>query len=353
MLRPVRAAVTPMLALVLTMGAAALAEGTNPARPLPDLGIGANLNGARPFSADSAWNQRVDHLPVRSDSDRIIGAVGPTVGLHPEFGSGLYRGDKIGIPYMVIPKDQPLVPILFKAYAEQADLGRPPYRYPIPPDAPIENVNAKEGSDRHVILVQRDETSPNGLGKLYELFQARSFKAADGSLRWEAYGSIFDMTRGDLQRPQGWTSADAAGLPIFPGLVRYEEVKRAIDQAGVNGVVPHAFRFTLAAGYTAHKLVAPAQHVAGWGAGAGPFGMRVRLKQSWQPPAAFRAKPELMVIANTLKTYGMIMADNGGSWFVTGAPDERWNNDDLHSLGLIRASDFEVVDTGPWIDSKP
>jgi hypothetical protein len=324
-------------------------------RPIPDLGIGADLRGSLPFAADSAWNKPLDNAPLRHDSDQLIANIGPSAGIHAEFGSGTYRGAKIGIPYVVIPEDERLVPINLSPYGESADLGSPAYRYPIPPDAPIEGYGTlDEYSDRHVIVVQRDLKSPNGLGKLYELFQAfpqgNYPRATTG---WQAFGAIFDMTKGDLQRPDGWTSADAAGLPIFPGLVRFDEVARAVAEAGENGIIPHAFRFTLAPGYTAHLLVPPAQHVAGWGVGKAPFGMRVRLKASWQPTTGAKWPPELMVIVNTLKRFGMIMADNGGNWFITGAPDERWDNNKLHWLSYIKASDFEVVDSGPVKASRP
>lgn len=311
----------------------------------PDLGIGADLHGALPFALDSAWNTRVDTLPVRSDSAALIIAMGWAEGLHAEFGSGLYDGDKIGIPYVVVPENQQLVPVTLDPYPDQGDAGP----YPIPPTAQIESENAKD-SDRHVIVVQRDAKSPNGLGELYELF--RAFRPpAGGPSAWRGYGCIFDMRKGDLQRPDGWTSADAAGLPIFPGLVRYEDVKRAVDQAGRNGVIPHAFRYTVDGTRTAWKVIAPAQHVAGANDGRTPFGVRVRLRASWQTPPDW---PDWMaVLVNTLKTYGMIMADNGGAWFVTGAPDERWDNDILGNLRKIKPGDFEVVNTGTPRAMKP
>ena len=303
---------------------------------LPNLGINANLNGALPFSPDSEWNMRVDDAPTVGDSARIIASVGPDSGLHPEFGSGTWNGSKIGIPYVIVDEGQPPVPFDLNLYTEEGDPGH----YPIPKDAPIE-----EGVDRHMIVVQRDPSAPNGLGKLYETYLTQYDESG-----WSGYGAIFDMTKGDHQRPDGWTSADAAGLPIFPGLLKYDEVQQAVARDGEKGVVPHALRFTLEDAYTDNSYVGAASHYAGTDGGAAPFGMRVRLKADFEYAPSWPV--EVKVILNTLKTYGMILADNGGNWFVGGAPDERWDNDDLHLLKNVRGEDFEVVDTSDLTPSK-
>jgi hypothetical protein len=300
-----------------------------------ELGEGASLGGMRPFSGDNPWNRDISNEPVDPNSTAIIAKTGVGTQLHPDFGSGKYAGAAIGIPYIVVPAEQPLVPIDFTEYPTQSDAGP----YPLPPNAPIEGLGTTAGySDRHVLVVQRDCSKPNQLGRLYETF--RSFPVGNYPIsveRWRASsGAIFDLSS-DALRPAGWTSADAAGLPIFPGLVRYDEVAA--------GEIRHALRFSLAPGYTRKGYVPPATHHAGYGTTDeyAPFGMRVRLKTSVdisQLPA------QVQVIARAMKTYGMLLADNGGNWFVGGAPDPRWNNDDLRWLGTLIASDFEVIALG-------
>ena len=306
--------------------------------PLPNLGIGADLNGAVPFTGLSHWNIRVDTAPLHPDSGKIMAAM-PDVGLKADFGSGLWDyGDgvmrPIGIPYIVVDAKQPLVPFTLKQWTDQGTPGP----YPIPPNPPIEG-----GSDAHMIVVQRDPSSRNGLGKLYEIFVARP----DGHGWAGDTGAVFDMRRGDFQRPMGWTSADAAGLPIFPGLVRYDEVEQAIKKDGENGVIPHALRFTLKQAYTAMSYSGNASHWADSHDGAAPFGMRVRLSADYKIPedTPIQAK----VILNTLKTYGMILADNGSNWYISGAPDPRWNDEHLQALKLTEGSDFEVVDSSKLV----
>ena len=174
--------------------------------PLPSLGKGADLNGSRPFSATSEWNLRVDKAPLAVNSAKLIASISPHIGLHADFGSGLWEGKPIGIPYVVVPEDQPIVPFRNVLWPSEGDGGP----YPIPKDAPVEG-----GGDRHVIVVQRDPSSPNGLGMLYEMYDA-----AYTGTGWTGHGAVFDMRKGDHQLPKGWTSADAAGLPIFPGLGR-------------------------------------------------------------------------------------------------------------------------------------
>jgi hypothetical protein len=247
-------------------------------------------------------------------------------GLHPDFGSGLYAGAPIGIPYVVVGAGQAPVAINFVAYASESDPGP----YPVPAGAPIEGAPAAGGSfggDRHVIVLDRDAN------RLYELFNA--FPQANGS--WNAdSGAVFHVDA-DNVRPTaqpGWTSADAAGLPIFPGLARYDEA--------ASGAILHALRFTVAQSRNAY--VPPANHAASSSTSANlpPMGMRVRLKASYVIPAGF--DPQVKAILQALKTYGMIVADNGSNWYVSGAPDARWNNDDLVSqLGTVTGADFEVV----------
>jgi hypothetical protein len=227
-----------------------------------------------------------------------------------------------------------MVPFTLSEWPDEGDPGP----YPIPPHAPIEG-----GSDAHVIVVQRDPSSRNGLGKLYEVFEAQP----DGSGCTGYVGAVFDMRRGDFQRPMGWTSADAAGLPIFPGLVRYDEVEQAIQKDGEKGVIPHALRFTLEQMHTAMSYAGNASHWADSLKGSAPFGMRVRLSADYAIPED--APIEAKVILNTLKTYGMILADNG-SWYISGAPDKRWNDDNLQAMKqYVHGSDFEVVDSSKLV----
>ncbi len=294
-----------------------------------DLGDNANLNGAVAFPADNAWNTDISAAPVDPNSDRLIASIGLNVGLHPDFGGGLYRGAIIGIPYVIVSAAQPPVAIHLGAYADQSDPGP----YPVPPDAPIEGSRpggGKIGGDRHVLVIDRDAN------RLYEMFASKP--ALDGS--WKAAaGAIFHLDSDDV-RPTakpGWTSADAAGLPIFPGLARYEEASA--------GLIPHALRFTVA--QTRRAYVLPANHWASSNASHNlpPMGMRVRLKASYRIPAGFSAQTKTILTA--LKTYGMFVADNGSPWFISGAPDDRWNNSRLvGELGQVKGSDFEVVKMG-------
>lgn len=266
--------------------------------------------------ADNIWNTPVDTLPVDANSSAYITTIGATTGLHPDFGSGLWDGGPIGIPYMEVPGTQPLVPVVF-GYDDESDLGP----YPIPPDAPIEG-GPGSGGDRHILLIDRDNCI------LYELFYA--FPQPDGS--WTAgSGAIFDLNSNAL-RPAGWTSADAAGLPIFPGLVRYDEVAA--------GEIKHAIRFT--APQTRRAYVWPARHSASslTGTQYPPMGQRFRLKAGYDISGF---STEVQVILRALKKYGMILADNGSSWFISGAPDERWNNDILRQLKQVTGSNFEAV----------
>jgi hypothetical protein len=287
-----------------------------------DLGIGAHLRGAIPFPADNPWNSDISSAPVDPNSANLIASIGIGTGLHADFGSGTYNGGPIGIPYMVVDNSQAGATIRFTAYGDESDAGP----YPIPQTAPIEGGPSGSG-DRHVLVVNRDNN------RLYEMF----ISYAVGSNTWTAdSGALFHLDSNTV-RPggqPGWTSADAAGLPIFPGLVRYDEASA--------GAIRHALRFTVQSSRRAY--VPPATHFASSNTSANlpPMGMRVRLKASYVIPASF--SPEVKAILQAMKTYGMFVADNGGNWFVSGAPDERWNNDALRTqLGSVTGSNFEVI----------
>ncbi len=290
------------------------------------LGPGASLEGSVPFPADNPWNRDVSADPVDPRSDALLASIGIDKGLHPDFGAGLWNGAPIGIPYRVVDGSEPGRTIVFTAYGDESDPGP----YPIPPDAAVEGERAGEpdgGGDRHVIVVDRDNN------RLYELY--RAFRRPDGG--WNAdSGAVFDLASNRV-RPgalAGWTSADAAGLPIFPGLARYDEVAA--------GRIPHALRFTVARSRRA--WVPPASHFASNAADPDlpPMGMRVRLKASYAIPAD--AHPQVRVILAALKVHGMIVADNGSDWFISGAPDARWDNAALNrGLGGVRGGDFEVL----------
>jgi len=283
------------------------------------LGPGASLGGRRPFPADNAWNQTIEHLPVDPMSEVLIAGIGRDKNVHPDFGAGFWEGAPTGIPYYVVSKDQPRVPIVYNMYGNESDPGP----YPVPADAPIEGHPNEEG-DRHVIIIDRDSW------KLYELF--RGFNIGEGQLWRAESGAIFDMNK-HPDRPIGWTSADAAGLPIFPGLVRYDEV---VEQQEI----PHALRFTV--NNTRRAFVPPATH---WASRSHdprfpPLGMRCRLKADFD---ISDYPPEAQVILRCLKKYGMILADNGSDWFISGAPDPRWNDEALRTLKEVKGHDFEVI----------
>ena len=283
----------------------------------PDLGPGASLHGKQIFPPDNPWNQDISNAPVDPNSARIIATIGADAQLHPDFGT-VYHGAPNGIPYIVVSGSQLMVPINLTSFASESDRGP----YPVPRNAPIEGGSNSNG-DRHVLVVDRDNW------KLYEMFA--SFSNADGSWR-AASGAIFDLKSNAL-RPEGWTSADAAGLPIFPGLVRYDEV---FEQREIR----HALRFTVRKSRRAY--VYPARHYASSETDPNlpPMGMRVRLKASFDMT---QFSPANRVILRALKKYGMIVADNGGNWFLSGAPDMRWSDDDLSILKIVKARDFEVL----------
>jgi hypothetical protein len=277
---------------------------------------GASLAGRRPFPADNPWNLDVSTAPVDPRSSTLIASCGLR-NLHPDFGT-TYNGAPNGIPYIVVRSSQAKVPISFD-YADESDRGP----YPIPANAPIEGGASSDG-DRHVLVVDVDAW------KLYELFDAHPIA---GGTSWRAgSGAIFDLSSNEL-RPAGWTSADAAGLPIFPGLVRYDE---AAEQHAIN----HALRFTCPR--TRRSYVSPARHYASSDTSSAlpPMGMRVRLKATYDTTAF---TPTVRAILRSMMRYGMLVADNGSGWFVSGAPDPRWSDDELATLARVPSSAFEVI----------
>jgi hypothetical protein len=271
------------------------------------------------FPADNAWNQRVDQLPVAGDSSALVRSIGIDANAHADFGSGKWDGGPIGIPYVVVRGTQKKVRVRFD-YADESDR----VRYPLPKNAPIEGGKNAEG-DRHVIVIDKSKC------RLYELYAAYP---KHGGTSWAAGSGAVWSLKSDKLRPAGWTSADAAGLPIYPGLARYDEVAK--------GEIAHALRFT--APRTRDAYVYPARHKAGSGDDPElpPMGARLRLKSSVDISSFPK---QTRVVLTALRRYGMILADNGSPWYVSGAPDSHWNNDDLHSLGRLSGADFEVVDT--------
>jgi hypothetical protein len=271
------------------------------------------------FPRSSHWNQRVDRLPAHPRSAAMVRAIGASSSAHADFGSGTWNGGPIGIPFVVVGAGQRRVPVSFD-YAGESDRGR----YPIPRDAPIEGGRRSDG-DRHVLVVDASRC------RLYELFAAYP---RDGGRRWRAgSGARWDLRTNRL-RPRGWTSADAAGLPILPGLARYDEVRR--------GRIDHALRITVPR--TRRAFVYPARHFASklTDPDLPAMGQRVRLRRSFDITAF---PPQTRVVLRALKRYGALVADNGSAWYVSGAPSPGWDNDDLHSLGRVQGSDFEVVDS--------
>jgi hypothetical protein len=267
------------------------------------------------FPKPNPWNQRVDRLPVAANSGEIISSIGAGGSVHADFGSGLWEGAPIGIPITVVGRTQPKSRVSFE-YADESDRGP----YPIPRNVKIEGWRSSTG-DRHALIVDRSSC------RLYELYAL--YPKGGG---WRAgSGAIWNLRTNKL-RPAGWTSADAAGLPILPGLARYDEVKR--------GVIDHALRFTVQR--TRRAFVFPARHFASDSNDANlpPMGLRLRLKASFDV-SGFPRQARIVLVG--LKRYGMLVADNGSSWYITGAPDPRWSNDQLHTLGRVKGSDFEVV----------
>lgn len=289
------------------------------------LGVGASLNGAIPFPADNPWNTDISRAEVDGNSTNLINSIGADKGLYRDFGAGTWEGARIGIPYMVVSGSQAKVAIEYNpdAYGDESDAGP----FPMPLNAPIEGAPNTDG-DRHVLVIDKDNN------RLYEI--GRAFAQSN---RWVAdAGAVFHLDSNNV-RPTAqprWTSADAAGLPIFPGLVRYDEASKGA------GGIRHALRFTAAR--TRRAYVPPATHYASSNTDANlpPMGMRVRLKASFVIPSTF--SNEAKAILTALKTYGMFLADNGSDWFISGAPDDRWNNDRLRTeLASVKGRDLEVV----------
>jgi hypothetical protein len=281
------------------------------------LGRGASLNGFLPFPADNAWNQDISNSPVDPNSSAIIDFIGATTPIHPDFGAGLYAGQTIGIPYDIV-SGSPFVKINYTAYGSESDPGP----MPIPKNAPIEGYPNPGNGDRHVLVLDRDNCW------LYELYS--SYAQKNGS--WDAASAaVWDLLN-DEQRPYTWTSADAAGLSVFAGLARYNEV--------ASGAIEHALRFTLQ--NSENAFTPPASHWAGNSSNqyAPPMGMRMRLKASFDISSY---PPQAQVVLAALTKYGMIMADNGSSMYISGDPDNRWNNSDLATLQQVPASAFEVI----------
>ena len=280
---------------------------------LPAAAAPPRLAGCPVFPANNAWNQRVDQLPVASNSAAIVSSIGPAKGMHADFGAGLWEGSRIGIPYDVVTKKTKRVRVTFEYDDESDHVG-----YPIPAGVHIEG-----GSDHHALLLDRSAC------RLYEL---GGLERQGG--RWHAWAGATWSLRSNKLRPAGWTSSDAAGLPILPGLARYDEVKA--------GAIRHALRFTVSR--TRRAYVYPARHFASdrTDPNLPAMGLRLRLRASFDTSGFPR---QSRIVLEALKRYGMIVADNGSDWYVTGAPSPGWSNDDLHSLGRVPGSAFEVVDT--------
>lgn len=280
------------------------------------------LGGCSLFPADNPWNTRIDALPLHARSADYLKVMGTGTGLHPDFGTE-WEGAPNGIPFVVVPDTQAMVPISFD-YDDESDPGP----YPIPNNAPIEGGPDGDG-DRHILVIR------SGSCILYEIFDAHP-----GAARWTAgSGAIWHLGKNEV-RPDSWTSADAAGLAILPGLVRYDEV---YEKKEIN----HALRVTVSSAQKA--FIHPATHSDGAGghdATHPPMGLRLRLKASFDVSGF--AEP-IQVILRAMKTYGLMIADSGSNWYISGAPDERWDDEVLASLNRVHGSDFEAVETGPIV----
>jgi hypothetical protein len=286
---------------------------STPTRTLTPIPVGGVWIGScQIFPPDNAWNTRVDNLPIHPLSDAWIDTIGRATGLHMDFGSGEWDGGPIGIPYNLADANTPRFTLTFY-YPDESDSGP----YPLPAD-----VKREWGSDHHILVLDQSDC------RLYEIYDA-SF---DGNNWSGGSGAVWDLASNDL-RPSGWTSADAAGLPILPGLVRYDEVAA--------GEIRHALRFTAS---QTNGFIWPARHLTAdeTSPGIPPMGARFRLKASFDISGY---PPQMQVILRAMKTYGIILADNGSDWYINGAPDQGWNNDMLHLLDDITGDDFEAVDT--------
>jgi hypothetical protein len=289
------------------------------APPVPPPPPGTSLGGCPNLPADNVWHADVSRLPVAAGSSQYVASIGTSRNVHADFGSGTWDGGPIGIPITYVGAGQAKVAVSFD-YAEDSDRGP----YPVPRNPLVEGGPSSDG-DRHVLLVDTSAC------RLYELFDAHP--NANGS--WHAgSGAIFDL-RSDALRPAGLTSADAAGLPMVPGLVRYEEVAA--------GRIDHAIRVTVPR--TQARYIWPARHVASDDSSPAlpPMGLRLRLKAGVD---ISRLPAQARIIAQAMKTYGVIVADNGSAWYISGAPDPRWDNDALHGLDVLTGSNFEAVNAG-------
>lgn len=282
---------------------------------------GPSIAGCPVFPPDNAWNTNIADAPLHPRSDAYISTIQAfgSDNLHPDFG----ENPNYGIPYVVVPETEPLVPVVYDAYGDESDPGP----FPLPIDAPIEGGRDATSGDRHAIAIRQ------GTCELFELYVARP-----GAGGWTAAsGARFDL-RSNALRPLGWTSADAAGLPILPGLVRHEEVEA--------GVIRHAIRVTFSR--TQRGYILPATHFASSRTDPNlpPMGLRLRMRADHD---ISRLTGQARVIAQAMKDYGLIVADNGSNWFFQGAPNSGWDDADLGQLKSISGTAFEVVDTGPVI----
>ncbi|MBN1757777.1 MAG: hypothetical protein JW863_05640 [Chitinispirillaceae bacterium] len=289
------------------------------------------------FPPDHALNTRIDSLPVHPNSDNFIASIGANTSFHPDFGTAWDDGGTMrpmGIPYNVVGTGQPKVPITWTLYGDESDPGP----WPIPREPYIETVSdwrVTDDGDRHMLIVDSSAKI------LYET--GNVFGNADGT-KWEGgCGAVFDLTSNDL-RPDEWTSADAAGLPIFPLLIRYDEVERALADGSE---IPHAIRFTVQRSQRAYLW--PARHFASSSTDSNrpPMGLRFRLKADYATSAF---TPRIQVILRTFKKYGIIVADNGSNWYFQGTHDDRWDDEEISSLKQLRGSDFEAVDISEWLE---
>jgi hypothetical protein len=288
--------------------------------PTPDPNGGPTIAGCPLFPVDNIWSARVDSLPVHARSNAWINSIGSSQPFHMDFGSGTWDGGPIGIPYNIVDGARAKVSVDFY-YPDESDPG--PYPNP-------DNLKREWGSDHHILTVDKDNCI------LYEIYDA----SKSAGLWYGGSGAIWDL-RSNALRPAGWTSSDAAGLPILPGLVMYDEV--------ASGVIKHAVRFTAE---NTNSYIWPARHLTSGTAGTvtntPPMGARFRLKSSYDISGF---SPEIQVILQAMKDYGIILADNGSNWYVSGAPDERWNNDHLHELDVLTGANFEAVDvSGLMVD---
>ncbi len=303
---------------------------TRSSAQIPDLGINASLHGKMIFPIDNPWNIDISAMPVDPNSANLMASMGLASPLHPDFGT-TYQNKPIGFDYIIVAGTQTLKPIAF-TILDESDPGP----YPIPDNAPIEGGAGSTG-DRHVLVVDRDNW------QIFETFSTYPVTKRKKIVSWKAYsGAKFDLTTG-AERPMCWTSSDAAGLPVFPGLVRYDEV---FEQGAIN----HALRFT--AVNTRRAFVDPARHFASSNTDPNlpPMGMRIRLKASFDVSGY---PHECQVILNALKRYGMFLADNGSNLFLSGQHDPRWNDSTLGALKQVHVSDFEVVQMGTIITNCP